>query len=78
MWEQLKEHWWNWLGIFAWLFLFVHLILIKFYGSVLIYENIQIVLWIELIVAPLILILGIGREIRDWRRNGQTQSGKSR
>jgi len=68
MWEKIKEHWWNWLGLFAWGFLYLHLILIKFYGEVIISEDIVIILWFELLVVPLVIILGIFREIRDWRK----------
>ena len=68
MWEEYKEHLWNWFGIFAWGFLLVHLILIKFYGSVLIYEDIERVLWAEIVIVPIIIIFGIIRDAKDWQR----------
>ncbi len=68
MWEQFKEHYWNWLGIFVFIILEAHLILIKFYGSVLIYENIQRVLWAELFLVPVVIVFGITRDIKDWRK----------
>ncbi len=69
MWEQFKEHYWNWLGIFGWILILALLISVKKYGSAVVIEPTLRILWAELIVVvPAIIALGIFREVRDWRR----------
>ena len=67
MWEQVKEQLWNLLGLFAWMWILFHLMLIHFYGGVEIYEDFHWILWLEVTLCVLIITLGIRRTIKDWR-----------
>lgn len=72
MWEKMKEHAWNWFGIAGWSFLFAHLVLIAIQGEVTITEENPLILYSELIVVPALIILGIRRDIKDWRSDIKT------
>ena len=64
--EHFMEHLWNYFGMFAWVFLMLHLMLIKTRSSVLIYEDIEVVINTELVIVPVIIVIGIVRDIKDW------------
>ena len=65
MWDKIKEFWADILLIVALGWIQYHLTLIKIYGSVIICENNQVILWVELVVVPLIILLAIERLIKD-------------
>lgn len=68
-WELFKEHYWNWLGIFGWCLILALLVSVKKYGSAVVIEPTLRILWAELIViVPGIILLGIFRDIKDWRK----------
>ncbi len=68
MWDRLKELWAGLLLISTLSWVMFHLVLIKIHGIVQIYENNQVILWIELIVVPLLFLLAVERFIRDLKR----------
>jgi len=68
MWEKLKELWAGLLLIAALSWVMFHLVLIKTQDVVRIYENNQIVLWVELVGTSLLIVLAIERFIKDCKR----------
>ena len=67
MWEKMKECYWDLVGLFAWVWILFHLIIIAKYGQIAIYESNPMILYGEIVLCALILILGLVRTIRDFR-----------
>ncbi len=67
MWEKFKELWAGLLLICALAWVEFHLILILTQGAVRIYENNQIILWIEVVGTALLICFAIERFIKDIR-----------
>lgn len=69
MWERFKECFGDGVICLFGAITFVMFLLIILYGSVLVFEDIKIVLWLELvIIAPGAMALGIERLIKDLKR----------
>ncbi len=68
MWEKLKSCYGDTLLALGWAWILFHLILIKLYGVVSIYEPREWVLWIEMLLVALFIALGIERFIKDIKR----------
>ena len=68
MWEKIKEIYHGAFYILALCWVLAHLIMILLWGTVLIYEPNPIILWVEIIVTSILIILGIERLIKDFRK----------
>jgi len=66
--EKLKEIWAGLLLIVALLWILVHLILIRLWRQVLIYEPNPVILFIEIAVTILLVVFAIERLIGDMRK----------
>lgn len=68
MWDRIKNAFAGAFLVISCGWILLHLILIKIYGTIYVYEPERVILWIEIIFTTALVILGVERFLKSLER----------